>query len=133
MNHMLVLSASHPKNAEPMPPRPNMRPKKTPEIIPILSGIRSVAYTTIDENADEITRPMMTDRTMVQKQFTWGSSRAKGAAPKMEPHIMYFLPYLSPKSPPPTVPSAYAARNAKRHSWEFCTVIENLSIRKNVK
>lgn len=45
---MLVLSASHPKNAEPMPPRPSMRPKITPEIIPILSGIRSVAYISTD-------------------------------------------------------------------------------------
>lgn len=31
-----------------MPPRPSMRPKKTPEIIPILSGIRSVAYISTD-------------------------------------------------------------------------------------
>ena len=40
---MLVRSASQPKKAEPMPPSPNISPKKTPEIIPTLSGLSSVA------------------------------------------------------------------------------------------
>ena len=43
MKSMLVWSASHPKKAEPMPPSPNISPKKIPEIIPTLSGFRSVA------------------------------------------------------------------------------------------
>ena len=43
MNSTLVLSASHPKNAEPMPPKPNIKPKKMPAMSPTLSGMRSVA------------------------------------------------------------------------------------------
>ena len=35
-------------------------PKNTPAIMPTLSGIRSVAQTSMAENADEMTRPMMT-------------------------------------------------------------------------
>ena len=31
---MLVRSASHPKKAEPMPPRPNIRPKNSPACCP---------------------------------------------------------------------------------------------------
>ena len=40
---MLVISASQPKKAEPNPPKPNIRPKNTPDMRPTLSGIRSVA------------------------------------------------------------------------------------------
>ena len=43
MYSMLVRSASHPKKAEPMPPRPNISPKNTPQTSPTLSGNRSVA------------------------------------------------------------------------------------------
>ena len=43
MNSTLVLSASHPKKAEPKPPKPNISPKKMPAISPTLSGIKSVA------------------------------------------------------------------------------------------
>lgn len=43
INSILVSSASQPKNAEPIPPRPNISPKKIPEIIPTLSGFKSVA------------------------------------------------------------------------------------------
>ena len=43
MNLTLVTSASHPKKAEPIPPNPNINPKKIPAIMPTLSGIKSVA------------------------------------------------------------------------------------------
>lgn len=62
---MLVLSASHPKNAEPIPPSPKFKPKNRPAIIPILFGFNSVAYTNIAEKAEEITSPIMTARIIV--------------------------------------------------------------------
>ena len=62
---MLVWSASHPKNAEPMPPSPNISPKNTPATSPTLSGIKSVAYTTIEENAEAIIRPAKNAQTTV--------------------------------------------------------------------
>ena len=65
INSMLVLSASQPKKAEPKPPKPNIKPKNTPDIMPILSGIRSVAYTTIDEKAEAMIRPAMKVQIMV--------------------------------------------------------------------
>ena len=65
MNSMLVRSASHPKNADPRPPRPNISPKKMPAISPTLSGIRSVAYTTMDENADAMISPERNVQTIV--------------------------------------------------------------------
>lgn len=43
MNSMLVKSAIQPKKAEPMPPNPNISPKKMPAIMPTLSGFKSVA------------------------------------------------------------------------------------------
>lgn len=131
---MLVRSASHPKKAEPSPPRPNISPKNIPAISPTLSGIRSVAYTTIDEKAEAMTSPDMNAIKTVQPRLSInGNAMAKGAAPKMEIHITYFLPNLSPNIPPATVPKAKAKRKAKRHSCDAPMPIWNLSIRKKVK
>ena len=121
MNPTLVLSASQPKKAEPRPPKPNISPKKMPAISPTLSGIRSVAYTTMEENAEAMISPDMKVQMMVQVKFTKGMAMAKGAAPRMENQMTYFLPNLSPSMPPATVPIAKAARNTKRHSCDVCT------------
>ena len=43
MKSILVLSANQPKKAEPIPPNPNIKPKKMPEIIPTFPGIKSLA------------------------------------------------------------------------------------------
>ena len=69
INSILVMSASQPKKAEPMPPKPNIKPKKIPAIIPTLSGIKSVAYTTIAEKAEAITNPVITAITKVPNKF----------------------------------------------------------------
>ena len=66
MVSMDVLSASQPKKAEPIPPSPNMSPKNTPEMRPTLSGIMSVAYTTIEENADAMMRLAMKAQVIVK-------------------------------------------------------------------
>ena len=116
MNSMLVLSASHPKKAEPRPPKPNISPKKIPAISPTLSGIKSVAYTTIDENAEAIIKPDKKVQIIVQVRLANGMMRAKGAEPRMENQMTYFLPNLSPNIPPATVPMAKAARKTKRQS-----------------
>ena len=92
MNSMLVWSASQPKNAEPMPPRPNISPKKRPEIMPTLSGFRSVAYTSMAEKAEAMTRPTMMAMAMVQYRLRYGSASVKGAAPRMEKSMTYFRP-----------------------------------------
>ena len=78
MNSMLVLSASHPKKAEPRPPKPNISPKKMPAISPTLSGIKSVAYTTIDENAEAIIKPDKKVQIIVQVRLANGMMRANG-------------------------------------------------------
>ena len=133
MNSILVLSANQPKKAEPIPPKPNISPKKMPAIIPTLSGIKSVAYTTMEENAEAIIIPDMKVQMIVHVKFAKGIAMAKGAAPRMENQMTYFLPNLSPNIPPATVPMAKAARKTKRHNWEVCTDTPNLSIRKKVK
>ena len=133
INSILVLSANQPKKAEPKPPKPNISPKNIPAINPTLSGIKSVAYTTIEEKAEAIIKPDKKVKIMVHVKLTKGMARAKGAAPKMENQITYFLPNLSPNTPPATVPIAKAKRNTKRHNCEVCTDKPNLSIRKKVK
>src|SRR5690606_36493593 len=55
---ILVLSARLPKMAEPTPATPNANPKHNPAIIPTYPGIKSVAYTKIAENADDIISPI---------------------------------------------------------------------------
>ena len=130
---MLVLSANQPKNAEPKPPKPNIRPKNMPAIRPTLSGIKSVAYTTIDEKAEAMINPEKNVQTIVQQRLEYGIIKANGAAPRIENHITYFLPNLSPNIPPTTVPMAKAARNTNKQSCEACTLKPNLSIKKNVK
>ena len=84
MNPMLVLSANQPKKADPKPPKPNISPKNMPAIRPTLSGIRSVAYTTMEENAEAIISPDRNVQMMVHVKLTKGMAMAKGAAPKME-------------------------------------------------
>lgn len=64
-----VASASAPKPAAAMPLMPNIKPKKTPEIMPILLGTNSCASTTIAENADDNTSPITTDNTAVQNKL----------------------------------------------------------------
>ena len=105
-----------------------------PAMSPSLSGMRSVAYTTMEENAEAMTSPDMNAMTTVSHRLsTNGNTKGKGAAPRMENHITYFLPKRSPNMPPATVPMANAARKAKRQSCEVCTLTWNLSMRKNVK
>ena len=118
---MLVLSASHPKKAEPSPPKPNISPKNIPAIIPTLSGIRSVAYTTIDENAEAIISPERKQNIMVQVRLTYGIAKANGAAPSIENQMTYLRPKRSPNMPPATVPMANAAKNANRQSCDAPT------------
>ena len=116
MNSMLVLSANHPKKAEPKPPKPNISPKKMPAMRPTLSGIRSVAYTTIDEKAEAMINPERKVQTRVQNRLAKGMMRAKGAAPRIENQMTYLRPNLSPNIPPATVPMAKAARKTNRHN-----------------
>ncbi len=79
---MLVLSANQPKKAEPKPPKPNISPKKMPAISPTLSGIRSVAYTTMEEKAEAMINPDRKVKMMVHVKLTKGMAMAKGAAPE---------------------------------------------------
>ncbi len=116
-NCMSVISASHPKKAAPMPPRPNDRPKNSPAMVPICAGLSSVAKTSMAENADEITRPTITDSAIVTAYPAYGRHKAKGAAPRIEHQMTYLRPILSPMYPPATMPMADAARNANKHSW----------------
>src|SRR5450755_3473119 len=111
---MLVRSASAPNKAEPKPPIPNAKPKNKPDIIPILPGTSSCAYTSMAEKAEASITPIKTDSTLVQNKFTYGNNKVKGATPKIENHITYLRPNLSPKGPPIIVPAATAARNIKR-------------------
>ena len=82
MNSMLVLSASQPKKAEPRPPNPNISPKKMPAINPTLSGIKSVAYTTIDENAEAIIKPDRKVQMMVHVRLANGMMRRTEPLPR---------------------------------------------------
>lgn len=82
INSMLVLSANQPKKAEPKPPKPNISPKKMPAISPTLSGIRSVAYTTMEEKAEATINPDRKVKMMVHVKLTKGMAMAKGAAPE---------------------------------------------------
>ena len=70
---------------------------------------------------------------MVHVKLAKGMAIANGAAPKMENHITYFRPNLSPNMPPATVPIAKANRNTNKQSCDVCTETPNLSIKKNVK
>ena len=115
---MLVLSASHPKKADPIPPSPKFSPKNSPAIMPTLSGFNSVAYTSMAENADEITSPIMTASRMVSMKFTYGNANANGAAPRIDPQMTYLRPYLSPTLPPNTVPMATAPMKANKHNCD---------------
>src|SRR6202012_1104907 len=99
---------------EPNPPIPKAKPKNNPEIIPILPGISSCAYTSIAENADEIITPIITDNAPVQNRLAYGNKNVNGAAPNIDIQIIYFRPYLSPKLPPSTVPTATAAKNMNK-------------------
>ena len=83
--------------------------------------------------AEAMINPDRKVKMMVHVKLTKGMAMAKGAAPRMENQMTYFLPNLSPSIPPATVPIAKAARNTKRHSCEVCTDTPNLSIRKKVK
>ena len=56
------------ERAAPMPPAPNARPKKRPEIVPTRPGTSSCANTTMAEKADASTTPMMTVRMRVQNR-----------------------------------------------------------------
>lgn len=62
---ILVSSATAPNTAEPIPPIPNMNPKNNPATKPILSGIRSVAYTKMAENAEAMIKPIITANAIV--------------------------------------------------------------------
>ena len=66
---MLVLSATLPKIAEPIPAIPNAKPKNKPAIMPTFPGMSSCAYTKIAENADDRIKPIMQTRMPVQKRF----------------------------------------------------------------
>ncbi len=73
------------------------------------------------EKAEASIKPMKTVSTDTQNKETKGKSKVKGAAPKIENQIMYFLPNLSPSGPPNNVPAATANKNIKRYTWELCT------------
>src|SRR5579864_2047577 len=111
---MLVASASLPRRAAPMPPRPNARPKKNPETVPILPGNSSCAKTKIVENADARINPITTLRMLVQNRLAYGSSSVNGSTPRMEYQITTLRPMRSPTGPPKNVPAATAPRKMKR-------------------
>src|SRR5690349_18588798 len=66
----LVSSARLPSTAEPRPPIPNARPKKSPAISPTFPGTSSVAYTSIAENAEEMMSPITMDNATVRPKET---------------------------------------------------------------
>src|SRR3954454_19950842 len=126
---MLVLSANLPNTAEPNPPIPKAKPKNKPDTVPTLPGSKSCAYTKMAEKAEARISPMNTLKMVVQKRFTWGSNNVKGATPKIENQMTYFLPKRSPSGPPRNVPTAVENRKIKRCTCEFCTDTPNLSMR----
>lgn len=111
---MLVLSARFPNKAEPIPPMPKAKPKNRPDTNPILPGINSCAYTKIAENAEDKINPIGTIKIPVQNKLAYGNKIEKGAVPKIENHITYFRPNLSPKGPPIIVPHATEKRNTNK-------------------
>lgn len=113
---ILVTSASEPKIAEPIPPKPNDKPNKSPDTNPILFGMSSVANTTMAENAEDKTKPTQIAITIVNVNPICGSNKVNGAAPRIETHMMSFRPYLSPKGPPIIVPIATETKKAKRYN-----------------
>ncbi|MNH37841.1 hypothetical protein D3C79_987980 [compost metagenome] len=64
------ISARCPSSAAPMPPKPNIRPKNTPAIMPTLPGTSSWAKTTMAENAEARMKPMIMLSTPVQNRST---------------------------------------------------------------
>ncbi|MNR59486.1 hypothetical protein D3C85_1807490 [compost metagenome] len=67
------------------------------------------------EKAEEIINPIKTDKIPTQNKDTCGNKRVKGATPKIEIQITYFLPNLSPKGPPIKVPVATAPKKANKY------------------
>ena len=51
--------------------------------------MRSVAYTTIDENAEAMINPERNVNIIVHVRLAKGMARAKGAAPSMENQMTY--------------------------------------------
>src|SRR5690606_6012246 len=89
---LLVLSSILPKMAEPTPATPNANPKNNPAIIPTFPGIKSVAYTKIAENAEDIISPIRIAKTTVAVKPVCGNSKVKGAAPKIEIQMINLRP-----------------------------------------
>src|SRR5829696_5994224 len=111
---MPVTSASAPSAAAPTPARPNDSPKNSPEIVPTLPGTRSIAYTTIAEEADARVSPITTVRIAVHASPTCGKARVNGINPRIEPQITDLRPIRSPTGQPISDPTATAARNTNR-------------------
>lgn len=103
-----------PKTAEAIPPMPKAKPKKSPEMSPNLDGSSSCAYTKMAEKAEERIKPIIMLNTHVAASPTCGISSVKGATPRIDPHITYLRPTLSPIGPPRSVPKAMANRKANK-------------------
>src|SRR5690606_21283956 len=115
---ILVLSANTPSKAEPSPPIPKANPQNNPEIIPTLPGNSSCAYTKMAEKAEARIIAIRTDTTTTQQRTTCASNKVKGAAPKIDTQLIGLRPYLSPKGPPSSVPTATAARTKNKYIWD---------------
>lgn len=66
---MLLMSASLPSAAAPIPPMPKAKPKNRPDTVPTLPGTSSYANTRIAENAEARITPIITVRIPVQNRL----------------------------------------------------------------
>ena len=76
-----------------------------------------------------ITVPITTVSTGVQKRLACGRSSVNGKTPRIEPQITYLRPNRSPRYPPTMVPAATENRKRKRCNCALCTDKWNLPIR----
>src|SRR5260370_21306923 len=81
------------------------------------------------EKAEAKMNPITTLRELVQKRLAWGSSKVNGRTQRMETHMTYLRPILSPTGPPIYVPAATAARKRKTSNCAFLTVSTNVPMR----
>ena len=107
------LSASPPITKEPIAPIPKASPTVKPDIVPIIFGTNSCAYTTVTEKLAIKIKPIIKSRIKHTVGFVNGSRAVKGTAPTIESKMIVFLPKRSAKGPPKKVPSAPASKKAK--------------------
>ena len=108
---------------------PKAKPKNRPETVPTLPGISSCAKTRMAENADAMTKPMITVNTVVQARSRCGSASVNGATPRIEPQITRLRPMRSPIGPPSSEPAATANRKTKRCICAASMLVWKRSIR----